>query len=398
MKQFKTYLAITLLTCFALSSCNRVDESKSDFDNVAYIEAAAIKSTEALLLKNTDTEIQKILQASLALPADKDINVSYKVDFSLVGRYNAASYVETQALPNEFFELSDNKALIPAGMVRSSNVTVRFKNLENIPRGTTFVLPVTIESVTEVSALESAKTIYYTVKKGAPIVVAANINHTFLQLVNSTGATSLANLDKLTMEALIRPHEWGTEAGISTVMGVENYFLIRIGDSGFPTEQIQISKGASYGGNWPPMDESKKLKKDIWQHIALTFDLTTREMVIYVDGRVQSRAIQGGTGTAVSFNRADFYIGKSWSDNRPLRGEICEARIWNTVRSQEEISSSRYYVASDTPGLVAYWKFDEGNGNNVNDYTENENHLTVGLTGGTTANPITWIPVEVGME
>jgi hypothetical protein len=201
------------------------------------------------------------------------------------------------------------------------------------------------------------------------------------------------------MEALIRPHEWGTEAGISTVMGVENYFLIRIGDSGFPPEQIQISKGALYGGNWPPADESKKLKKDVWQHIALTFDLTTQEMLIYVDGKIQSRANQSGIpGYTLSFNRYDFYIGKSWSDGRPLRGEICEARIWNTVRSQEEIASSRYYVASDTPGLVAYWKFDEGNGNDVYDYTENGNHLTVGYTGETTINPITWIPVEVGME
>jgi hypothetical protein len=199
------------------------------------------------------------------------------------------------------------------------------------------------------------------------------------------------------MEALIRPHEWGTEAGISTVMGVEGYFLIRIGDSGFPPEQIQIAKGSGYGGNWPPADESKKLKKDIWQHIALTVDLTSREMVIYVDGKVQSRANQSGTSSTVSFNRADFYIGKSWNDGRPLRGEICEARIWNTVRSQDEINSSKYYVASDTPGLVAHWKFDEGNGNDVYDYTENGNHLTVGLTG-TAINPITWIPVEVGME
>jgi hypothetical protein len=396
MKRHIIYLTIIACLLATLVSCNRVDESVSDFDNVAYLGNAVTQNSETVALKNTDTEITKVIFSSLALPADADVQVTYKVDFSLVEHYNAAYYTQCEPLSEEFFELSDKQAIIPAGGVRSTDVTLRFKNLQNIPRGTQLLLPVSMESTNGMNILNGSKTMYYLIKKGAPVVVAANIKETFLELRDPASATSLKNLNAVTMEALIRPHEWGTEAGISSVMGIEGYFLIRIGDSGFPTEQIQIAKSSVFGGNWPSADNNKRLKKDVWQHIALTFDLVTREMVLYVDGKVQSRGTQGGTTGTLTLSPTYpeyFYIGRAWSDNRPLRGEICEARIWNIIRTSEEIASHKYEVDPATPGLVAYWKFDEGVGNDINDYTGNGNHLM-----NKPGTSITWVPVEVGLE
>jgi hypothetical protein len=399
MKKHYILTGITLLL-ITLPCCNRVDERESNFDNVAYIAAAENVDKEELNLKNTDYELQRVIQAALALPEEQDIHVTYKVDLSLVERYGKIHMIEYTPLPETFFELSDNNAVIPAGGVRSSDVILKFVNLQDIPKGVTFLLPVTLESATNVNILNGSRTMYYEIKKGAPIVVAANINKTHLELENPASATALKNLTAVTMEALIRPHEWGTDAGISSVMGIENYFLIRIGDSGFPTEQIQISKASGYGGNWPASDNSKRLKKNVWQHIALTFDLATREMVLYVDGKVQSRGTQSGTTGTLTLSPTSgnlFYIGKSWNDERPLRGEICEARIWSVVRTQDEINASKYFVDETTPGLAAYWKFDEGEGNNITDYSGNGNHMKVGLTEGA-INNITWVPVQLGLE
>ena len=54
------------------------------------------------------------------------------------------------------------------------------------------------------------------------------------------------------MEALIRARNFDRK--ISTVMGIEGYFLIRIGDAGFPPNQIQI---ATSDGNFPNADSNK---------------------------------------------------------------------------------------------------------------------------------------------
>ena len=46
-----------------------------------------------------------------------------------------------------------------------------------------------------------------------------------------------------------------------------------------------------------------------------------------------------------------------------------------------------YTVDPTTEGLIAYWKFNEGTGGNIHDYTEHGNDLS----GGT----VEWVNVEL---
>lgn len=61
-----------------------------------------------------------------------------------------------------------------------------------------------------------------------------------------------------------------------------------------------------------------------------------------------------------------FKIGHSYGEpdymERQLDGEICEVRVWNVARSQQEIFDNMYNIEdpANTPGLQAYWKFNEG--------------------------------------
>ena len=72
-----------------------------------------------------------------------------------------------------------------------------------------------------------------------------------------------------------------------------------------------------------------------------------------------------------------FKIGHSYGEpedyTRQLDGNICEVRVWNVARTQEEIYKNMYDVDPHTPGLCAYWKFDEGEGDKVIDRTGNGN-------------------------
>ena len=66
-----------------------------------------------------------------------------------------------------------------------------------------------------------------------------------------------------------------------------------------------------------------------------------------------------------------FFIGKSYDDYRPLNGKIAEARVWSVARTPEQIWENMYDIENpaDDPTLLGYWKFNEGAGNTVRDYS-----------------------------
>lgn len=400
MKTAYKYLAIPAAVMLCLSGCNRVDETESDFNNVLYIEDAAVNSTKNVPVSVKDDVLEQTIQSSLALPTDRDVNVTYKVDLSLVDRYNAVNGTNCEPLPADNFELSSHSSVITAGNVRSAKDTVRFRNLKTMPNKT-YILPVTLESEDGIDVLSGSKTLYFRVKKGALIVKAANITDTYLQFIDNAATTNLNGLSQVTFEGFINPHGWGTDANISTVMGIEEYFMIRLGDASWPAEQLQFAQLASFGGKWPPPDNNKRLKKDVWTHFAFTFDLISREMRIYINGKVQSRDTRPGTGTTVDLSPTSghpFYIGRSIGYARGFIGEICEFRIWSVARTPAEIVACMYGegVTTGMPGLSAWWRFDEGEGNYIYDQSGNGNHIIAGPQEDGTVNPLRWIDVELG--
>lgn len=399
-----TYIYFTALSFMMLYvyGCNRVSETESNFDNVVYIEEAAVHNTKNVIVSAKYTTMEQPLQASLALPTDKDIQVTYKVDFSIVEQYNTINATKCEPLPEEYFELSSNSAVILAGNVHSDKVIVKLKDLDKMP-SKDFILPVTLESESGIGILNGSKTLYYRVKKGALIVTAANITQTYLKLVNPATTQNLSGLSQVTLEGLINPHGWGTDANISTIMGIEEYFILRLGDAAWPPEQIQFESAAEYGEKWPPADNSKRIMKDTWTHFALTFDLETREIRMYVNGKVQSRGSRPGTGATVNLSPTTgdpFYIGRSIGYVRDFKGEICEFRIWSVVRTQAEIEASMYGKGLETgmPGLSAWWRFNEGEGNYIYDRSGNGNDIEVGPQEDGTINPLRWMDVELGAE
>ena len=400
MKKSFVYLAAITMVVI-LSGCNRVDETKSNFDNVVYLQSAVEKNVEMLPVMLDDEELEKTIQSSLALPHDKDVHVTYKIDFSLVDVYNLINDATCEPLNEQFVEMEKKDALIVAGNVRSTEVTIKFKDLKNLPAGRSLLLPVTIVNSDGAPILNGSKTVYFLLKKGRPITMAANILNTHLELKSPT-TTTLQDMKKITMEAIVRLHDWGGNNIISTVMGVEEHFLLRIGDDRYPRGHFQAAlSNSGFGGGWPPAGSIPLLELNTWYHLAFTFDCDTREAVMYIDGQEIARDLRPGTGTSVTFNQTGYYrflIGKSWDDNRQLRGDICEARIWNIVRTPGEIDASKYGtgVKEGMRGLQAWWKFDEGMGSSVNDYSGNRNNLTVGAKDNGTIVPIEWTEVSIG--
>lgn len=397
MKRIKSYLFLAVSATAVLCACDRVKENESNFTNVVYLQNALNSNMDKISFRATDFSAERVIRAALALPVETDVNIKVEIDLSLVDVYSKAYGVECTAPEEHIYELEGNNLFIPAGDVLSTEVGLSFSSLPDIPFGEIKVLPVTLKSNDAgIDILNGSKTIYFVLQKGAIIITAAYINDNYLTVPGFEGAggSAVSGLTQLTMEGLIRPHT--LERQLNTFMGIEGYFLIRFGDSGYAPDQIQIADNNYLGGNFPSAAVSPKLPVGGWVHVAVTLDLeNAREYKIYYNGELKATGTCGGSMMAVDLSGASssnkFYIGYSYDKGRELDADVTEYRIWNVVRTQEEIQDNFYEVAPDSPGLVAYWKFDEGNGNIVADHSGNGNNALANST-------LKWVPVSLPEE
>jgi len=94
-----------------------------------------------------------------------------------------------------------------------------------------------------------------------------------------------------------------------------------------------------------------------WHHWAVTYDATTNEQIIYRDGEnIASRIASNDY-----FGSGEFNIGQMGDFSNFLNGNLDELRIWNDVRTEEEINSSmNTELCGAEYGLVAYYNFNQG--------------------------------------
>ena len=377
----KKYINSWLVSFFAAScllfatSCR---EDSENFDNKLFIKSAAKVN---ILIKGSDESAESVIQTAMAKPENKDIQITYKENFGLVDQYNAAYYDHAIALPKNCYDIPDPVTTIPAGAVKADNVNVLFKNLSSLDRDLVYVLPVSIADA-NITVLEHSRTTYFVIRSAALISTVANISDNKLK-PSFANASALSNLKQVTVEALVRVDKFGKL--ISTIMGIEGEFLIRIGDAGVPDNQIQL---ATSSGN--VTDASWTIETGKWTHVALTFDSSSGATNVYINGVKKGATKTSNYRNAVNWGKANFWIGYSYSDDRFLDGDISECRIWDRVLTAEEINAKDHFytVNPDADGLVAYWKFNEGQGLVVNDYSGNNNNAIA-------AKALKWKAIEL---
>lgn len=423
----KRYL-ITLFALLAvLTGCERFDADDHKFGNVVYLNVSQTSPVQLATFSNNRATYDCTLQAALTYPAGQDVQVSLEVDPSLVADYNARYGTQWPMLDAKYYALSSETATIPAGRTASDVVTLQLKELMGegeeqtgaLPLDETYLVPIRISGAS-IDVLGGSDVAYYVVKCSSAITVAAQLgagNWINFPTLDKYGANSQAwnGLTAMTYEALIYIDEFATKdsedlpVNISSVMGVEQYLLLRIGDTNFERQQLQFdgSGSGSQFGKIPGKDAMKNLEAGRWYHVACTYDQTTQTVRVYVDGKIQSE--ETGVGIAIQSKKnqinlamralydlwntaseADkpqyetdetgynklgdayqFFIGKSYDEKRPLNGKIAEARVWSVARTPEQIWENMYDIENpdEDPTLLGYWKFNEGAGNTVKDYS-----------------------------
>lgn len=415
MKNTRLYLFSILSFAVAFISCKDDEyDNKSPFDNVVYLDVAENSDTQITTFKKTLTELKKEFSVVLSYPASQDVRVNVEVEPSLIDVYNARHNTSWRMLDSRYYTLSADKITIPVGKTISDQLNLELKDLdgstggEELPIDETYLVPITISHVEGgVSTLRSSATAYYLVKRSSAITSAASLRDNWINFPTldkaSEGSMLFNNLTAVTYEAIIRVDDFSKHSEISTIMGVENYLLLRIGDASFPRQQLQFDGSGDSAqtpgfGKFPKKDEAKLLNAGEWYHIAATYSYATREVCLYVNGKLQSKGSDLGNAASTPFNLAgrafydlylqdpetykdykdwgnfrQFFLGKSYDDSRQLNGDITEVRVWNVARNEQEIWDNMYDVDPQTPGLIGYWKFDEGAGNVIKDWTGNGN-------------------------
>jgi hypothetical protein len=106
-----------------------------------------------------------------------------------------------------------------------------------------------------------------------------------------------------------------------------------------------------------------------WYHVAVTVNGSNNNTNFYVNG-VQQGTTQ--TGFAYTSNTSDKTLGVAVDHTQASNAEISLMRVWNTERSQGQISANMCSVLGSTAGLNAEWTLN----NTVNDNSGNNNTLT----------------------
>lgn len=387
MKHIRLLLVSILFSAIGIiTGCQNDTEA---FDNKIYHESGIKVNT--ILLKGITDQVSKNISAFIAKPENKEIVITYKADPSLVDTYNAAYYEKAILLPEENYEIPQNQVKIAVGSTHSTEITVTFKELKKLDMERTYVLPITMAEV-NLNIIESSRTIYYVFKGAALINTVANISENSLYVAWKKPEV-VNNMTEITVEALIWPNKF--EQTISTLMGIEGGFLIRFGDAGLAGNQLQVvnQKQKASSSEWViPTKE--------WVHLAITYSSSTGIVEVYINGKKKEVGVAGWSPVdwgaehvsienEHSGNRC-FWIGHSYNNERYFDGNISECRIWNRILSKEEVNVDGHFytVDANSEGLIAYWKFDEGNGTTIKDYTANGNDVTA-------STPLKWKAVEL---
>ncbi len=378
MKILRYGLFLSMAAMLWNCKSNNIDE-EHHYDNKLYITSETVCSD--LLIKADVNSASREISYRIASPAETDIQLFFEAVPSMAAAYNLSYNDNAIALGDKYYEIPEKGAMIKAGAVTGDKVVVKFKNTNELDSDKRYVLPVTITSSTNIDILNSKRTVFYVFKGAALINVVANIRKIYFPV---NWKSDVKSLSAVTVEALVRASDWndGRDNPLSSVFGIEGRFLVRIGDADRPRNQLQL---ATSGGNFPNPNVAPGLPVNEWVHIAVVYDSNTHERLYYQNGKLV--ASDSGAGGAVDLS-SNCYIGRSWDDSRWLPGDISELRIWGKQRTADEIAQNAYYVNPKSDGLIAYWKFNEGSGSAIHDFTENGNDLNGSATP-------TWVNVEL---
>lgn len=186
-----------------------------------------------------------------------------------------------------------------------------------------------------------------------------------------------------TVELWLKPH--GKPAGWTGIAGKPGRNMnIWLHPAGYIHHRFHNAGSTNAGiGDTP----HGSVRWNQWSHVAITNDGTTA--VTYIDGELKAK---GPTGGSMIVDDTAFILGSSLDGNANcrFRGDMAEVRVWNAVRSQEDIQASmKKPLSGHEEGLVLYLPLTDDEAKDVSEH---------GLNGTIVGDPQVSFATDLPLE
>lgn len=360
-----------------MSACNN---SESDLlDPKLYFE-----NREIVYSLEDESKVKTFdLASRLSSIVSSQVDVSYTIaDQSVLDEYNAQYGTAYEMFDASNAKLSSTTSTIPTGKLYAENVQLELSNLETLEEGKTYALPVRVQS-TSMSTLPGTSIAYFVLSKPLKITKVGTFSNNYISVKFPVGTY----FSSFTYEALVYV-DWF--AANNTIMGTEGIMILRIGDAGggvTPRDILEVAGTQGYKVKEP-------LQAKRWYHIALTYDQPLGKTAIYVNGSKWAGSDWGIPGFDPNSGSEGFNIGKvpnfPWGE-RPLYGKMCELRVWNVARTENQLKQNVLSVDPKSDGLVLYYKLNGSEveeGGIITDSTGKISGTTNGIRIATLDTPV----------
>lgn len=358
----KTILAGMALGALLLTGCN--DAEYDTLSNQAYILQTNTNANSSLKLTVGAEVATTTVNVRLSDVANVESRYRLVYDTAVVNEYNRLNETPYVSLPQESFSLSSEETTIEAGASVSTPITLTVPPYSEALKasGKKYAIGFRLENTSgNASVLPSGSKIVYILDQVViqPVVVLDQSHYVSQDLVKNYPLT------EWTVEMNINKHVLYTEVGRGNNQAIfgagPDEIYIRFGDAPIEGNRLQIKTQGTQ------MNSLALFNEHTWYHLA--FVCTGTKLYLYVNGQLDnSMDLPGKTTNVNSINicsPSTYWLGNAM---------YSEVRFWQRARSQAEIANNMYACDPTTPGLITYYKMNEGEGYSFRDASGNGNN------------------------
>lgn len=358
----KSILAGMALGALLLTGCN--DAEYDTLSNQAYILQTNTNANSSLKLTVGAEVATTTVNVRLSDVANVESRYRLVYDTAVVNEYNRLNETPYASLPQESFSLSSEETTIEAGTSVSTPITLTVPPYNDALKasGKKYAIGFRLENTSgNASVLPSGSKIVYILDQVViqPVVVLDQSHYVSQNLVKNYPLT------EWTVEMNINKHVLYTEVGRGNNQAIfgagPDEIYIRFGDAPIEGNRLQIKTQGTQ------MNSLALFNEHTWYHLA--FVCTGTKLYLYVNGQLDnSMDLPGKTTNVNSINicsPSTYWLGNAM---------YSEVRFWQRARSQAEIANNMYACDPTTPGLITYYKMNEGEGYSFRDASGNGNN------------------------
>jgi len=194
---------------------------------------------------------------------------------------------------------------------------------------------------------------------------------------NDIGGVFAQGSSAFTISGWVNPHQLTNKA---TTYGAHNVFFARSSDRYSDNFEFGISEEGNLDvyideniDNVIKTFGNGELTIGQWHFFAIVFN--GGQLTIYLDDHEYTGSL---TGSSLNKATSPITMGATLHNNVYFTGQLANISVWNYPCTQDQIQTHRSSpLVGNEPGLVAYWRLNEGEGKTVQDQSGNTHNGTL---------------------